>query len=71
LLAQRREWSTGQRGDRATEAVEDVTLEELADVRFRVLADARFAKAAIELTAGAEALAFMCIGMIKFDKGFP
>src|SRR5712672_486482 len=33
LFAQRREWSTGQRGDRATEAVEDVALEELADVR--------------------------------------
>ena len=38
---------------------------------FRAFADARFAKAAIELTAGAEALAFMCTGMIKFDKGFP
>src|SRR5258708_600750 len=35
LFAQRREWSTGQRGDRATEAVEDVALEELADVRLQ------------------------------------
>src|SRR5882672_7850734 len=37
LFAQRREWSTGQRGDRATEAVEDVALEELADVRLQSL----------------------------------
>src|SRR5258706_189784 len=35
LFAQRREWSTGQRGDRATEAVEDVALEEFADVRLQ------------------------------------
>src|SRR5260370_20699168 len=35
LFAQRREWSTGPRGDRATEAVEDVALEEFADVRLQ------------------------------------
>jgi hypothetical protein len=33
---------------------------------FRARADERFEKAAIALTAGGEALAFMCIGMIHF-----